>query len=49
MLKPGVWHHAPFIGKGEYANVLIILPERTYENDCHGFELEDDQKVMIER
>ena len=49
VLRPGVWHHAPFVDKGEYANILTVLPERTYANDCRVFELKDDQKVTIER
>jgi len=47
VLRPGVWHHAPFaIGKKE-ANVLIVLPERAYANDCVVCELEDDEKVKF--
>jgi len=34
VLKPGVWHHAPFVVGAARANVLIVLPERTYANDC---------------
>ena len=49
VLRPGVWHHAPFVDKGEYANILTVLPERVYVNDCRTFELKDDQKVTIER
>jgi ureidoglycolate lyase len=49
VLKPGVFHHAPFVAKGEYVNVLIVLPERTYANDCQVFELTDKQKVAIVR
>jgi ureidoglycolate lyase len=33
-LNPGVWHHAPFAYKSVAVNVLIVLPERTYANDC---------------
>jgi len=49
VLKPGIWHHAPFVDKGEYANVLIVLPERAYANDCRKILLEKDQQVNIER
>ena len=38
-LNPGVWHHAPFAYNAEVANVLIVLPERTYAVDCHVTEL----------
>jgi ureidoglycolate lyase len=33
-IKPGVWHHAPLTVNDKPANVLIILPERTYADDC---------------
>ena len=49
VLRPGVWHHAPFVDNGECANILTVLPERTYANDCCVIELNDDQKVTIER
>ena len=48
-LKPGVWHHAPFTaGKGA-ANVLIVLPERTYANDCSVKKLPEAQKVTFKK
>jgi hypothetical protein len=33
-IRPGVWHCAPFAYKADHVNVLIVLPERTYANDC---------------
>ena len=50
-LKPGVWHHAPFLADANAiaANVLIVLPERTYANDCIVAELEEDRQTRIER
>ncbi|RKZ71467.1 MAG: ureidoglycolate hydrolase [Gammaproteobacteria bacterium] len=48
VLRPGVWHHAPFTVNDDPANVLIVLPERTYANDCEVFELNDSEKVYIE-
>jgi ureidoglycolate lyase len=39
VLRPGVWHHAPFTVNDAPANVLIVLPERTYANDCTVVEL----------
>ena len=47
-LKPGVWHHAPFAHNAEVANVLIVLPERTYEIDCKVTELAEADRVAIE-
>jgi ureidoglycolate lyase len=34
VLRPGVWHHAAFTVNAKPANVLIVLPERTYARDC---------------
>ncbi|GAB4522297.1 MAG: hypothetical protein Kow0047_32940 [Anaerolineae bacterium] len=48
VLRPGVWHHAPFTVNDEPANVLIVLPERTYANDCEVVELEEDERIRIE-
>ena len=47
-LRPGVWHHAGFTTNGKPANMLIVLPERLYANDCHGFELEEQDRIKIE-
>ncbi len=33
-LRPGVWHHAPYALAAGAVNCLILLPERTYMNDC---------------
>lgn len=46
-LKPGVWHHAPILIEGTEANVLIVLPERAYANDCEVVRLEDDDQLKI--
>jgi ureidoglycolate lyase len=45
-LRPGVWHHAPFTLEGT-VNVLIVLPERTYANDCTVLELTATQQIQI--
>jgi ureidoglycolate lyase len=47
-IRPGVWHHAPFVADGS-ANVVIVLPERTYANDCVVVPLEGEARVRIER
>ena len=46
-LRPGVWHHAPFVLDADAANVLIILPERTYAIDCEVEELAPDQQIAF--
>ena len=33
-LKIGVWHHAVYARGDQPVNVLILLAERTYHNDC---------------
>lgn len=46
VLKPGVWHHAPFSTKPDaVVNTIILLPQRTYANDCAVVELEGDEVV----
>ncbi len=46
-IRPGIWHHGPFAFEG-VAHVLIVLPERTYKNDCVVVPLGPDQRVGIE-
>ncbi len=48
VIRPGVWHHAPFVTNDNPANVLIVLPERTYANDCEVFEFKEEDKIEIE-
>ena len=49
VIKPGVWHHAPFVDGSDFANVLIILPVRTYVNDCEVIELSESEQIKIVR
>jgi ureidoglycolate lyase len=46
-LRPGVWHGAPFAATDQPSNVLIVLPERTYANDCVVVLHEEEQKIEI--
>ena len=46
-LRPGVWHHAPFTTNGKPVNVLIVLPERAYANDCNVVEIPKRQQVRV--
>lgn len=46
-LKPGVWHHAPFAVNSKCVNVLIVLPERTYANDCVVVPIEPANQVAV--
>jgi ureidoglycolate lyase len=47
VLRPGVWHHAPYSTTDRPANVLIVLPERTYANDCRVVELGNDSIRIV--
>lgn len=46
-LKPGAIHSAPLSVTGAPVNVLILLPERTYSNDCQFMELTPDQQMTV--
>lgn len=48
VLRPGVWHHAPISPNDRPANTLIVLPERTYANDCIIVNLDESQQIQIE-
>ena len=47
VLRPGVWHHGAFTTNGKPANMLIVLPERLYANDCQVVELEVQDQIKI--
>lgn len=47
-LKPGVIHGSPISVTGDPVNVLILLPERTYSNDCQFTQLEEKDYMQIE-
>ena len=47
-LRPGVWHHAPFAVGARGVNVLIVLPERTYANDCTVVPLPKARRIRIQ-
>lgn len=46
-MNAGVWHHAPFAHGADVLNMLIVLPERTYANDCLVVPLEKSEQVQI--
>jgi ureidoglycolate lyase len=46
-LKAGVWHLAPYALDCDRVNVLIVLPERTYANDCKVAEIAAEDQVEI--
>lgn len=46
-IRPGVWHHAVFVVGADVANVLIVLPERTYAVDCIVVDIPESQQLQI--
>lgn len=47
MIDPGVWHAAPFACGGQIAHVLVMLPERTYANDCTVVLFPEEEKLQL--
>ena len=47
VLRPGVWHHAPYAFGCEFVNCLIMLPERTYLNDCKVYAFPEAKPLKI--
>lgn len=47
-LRPGVWHHAPMALDADTVSTLIVLPERTYANDCEVYEIPEEERIEIE-
>jgi len=44
-LRPGVWHHAPIAYGAKCVHTLIVLPERTYANDCRVYEIPEADRI----
>lgn len=49
VIRAGVWHHAPFTVNDDPANVLIVLPERIYANECTIFPLIENDRIHIQQ
>lgn len=47
VLRPGVWHHAPFVIGAEVVNTLYILPERAYATDGVTHRFPPEKRVRI--
>ena len=47
VLRPGVWHHAPLAFGSDCVNCLIMLPERTYMNDCKVYAFPENRRMKI--
>lgn len=46
-LKTGTWHLSAIPVNEELAHVLIVLPERIYNNDCIVVDYPEDRQVEI--
>ena len=47
-IQAGVWHQAPYTLSGQTVHNLVLLPERTYANDCFvAMQTEDNQIKLI--
>lgn len=46
VIKPGVWHEAPMPVHHD-AHILIVLPERTYKNDCVVVRYEEEEAIEV--
>lgn len=47
VLNPGTVHGTQFCTDQEWVRILILLPERTYENDCVKYNLKPEEQVII--
>lgn len=47
-LRPGTWHFAAFPCEKERVSVLVMLPERTYANDCVVVDIPEDLQFGLE-
>ncbi len=47
VLNRGVWHHAPFATGDECVNVLIVLPERAYADDCLVVDVPQGERIRV--
>ena len=46
-LNAAIWHLAPIPVNKDKATTLIVLPERTYANDCIVVDLKEDEQFEI--
>ena len=46
-INAGVWHHAPFVTEDKPVLVLVLLPERTYENDGVVVNFPEEKRIAV--
>lgn len=47
-IHPGVWHYAPFPAGDKSIHSLVMLPQRTYANDCRKYTLTPEEQVRLD-
>ncbi len=47
-LNIGVWHLAPIPVSADLAHIVILLPQRTYADDCRVVNLTKEEQFVIE-
>jgi ureidoglycolate lyase len=48
MVYNGVWHHAGFPCGKDDVDVMVLLPERTYANDCIVIQIPSESQIEID-
>lgn len=46
-IHPGVWHYAPYPVGNDAIHSMVLLPERTYANDCCKYEFAAEEMMEI--
>ena len=47
-MRPGTWHFACFPAEKDAVSVLVLLPERTYANDCVVVDIPEEDQIGLE-
>lgn len=47
-IHPGVWHYAPYPAGDNTIHSLVMLPQRTYANDCFKSAIKTDEAIELE-
>jgi len=47
-VRPGVWHQAGFPYQCDQVNILCVLPQRAYANDCNFVEIPQNKQIEVE-
>ena len=47
-MRPGTWHFAAFPCTKDTVSVLVMLPERTYANDCVVVRIPEKEQILLD-